>query len=242
VHPVTGRQAIGWRKARRGEFGDQPIWPIAGGAEDDDSTDAGEDDDAEQMLADAVNDQSGDEDEQDDDKPLGPKGEKALQAEKERRRQETMRRRTAESKATDLQAQLDELRKAGAKDGDGEDGEKPDLDAIRKQVEAELKTEAARERVLDKIEVKAAKAFADPADAVAMLMRAHDPSDFLDDGKPDVEAIHEALEELLEKKPYLGAAQGGKQKFQGKADAGAKPAKPARPQSLNEAVKRVLTK
>lgn len=41
-HARTGLLAVGWRKPRRGEDGPQPIWPILGGAEDDDS---GEDDD-----------------------------------------------------------------------------------------------------------------------------------------------------------------------------------------------------
>lgn len=114
-----------------------------------------------------------------------------------------------------------------------------DVEKIRADARAEAEKEALEERVLDKIELKAAKDFADPADAVAMLMRAHKVDDFLDDGKPDVEAIQDALKELLEKKPYLGAAaQGGKNRFQGSAEGGAKPTKPARPKSLNEAVQR----
>ena len=32
IHVLTGVQAIGWRKARRGETGPQPIWPRGGAA------------------------------------------------------------------------------------------------------------------------------------------------------------------------------------------------------------------
>lgn len=35
THPRTGHRAVGWRKPRHGEVGQQPIWPIAGGAPDD---------------------------------------------------------------------------------------------------------------------------------------------------------------------------------------------------------------
>ncbi len=72
-----------------------------------------------------------------------------------------------------------------------------------------------------------------------MLLRDHKVDDFIDDGKVDVDAIQDALTELLEKKPYLGAAaQGGKNRFQGSAEGGAKSHKPQRPQSLAEAVNR----
>lgn len=118
-----------------------------------------------------------------------------------------------------------------------------DVEKIRaealEQAKKEAQLEALKERVHDKIEAKAAKGFADPADAVAMLLRDHKVDDFIDDGKVDVDAIQDALTELLEKKPYLAAAaQGGKQRFQGSAEGGAKPHRPQRPQSLHEAVSR----
>lgn len=43
VHPVFGR-AIGWRTARPGEVGAQPIWTQAGGADDDGGDGTGDDD------------------------------------------------------------------------------------------------------------------------------------------------------------------------------------------------------
>lgn len=108
------------------------------------------------------------------------------------------------------------------------DDDQPDADQIREQARAEARAEALKERLVDKIEAKAARAFADAEDAVAILLRKHDPEDFLDDGKIDVEAIQDALDELLEKKPHL-AVQDGK-RFKGSPDGGAR--KAARPGQL----------
>lgn len=237
VHPFTGLTAIGVLPSGR------PVWPVIGAAPDDGEGGDDQDDDA---GAGGTDDDApgGDDAGDDEDKPLGPAGEKALAAEKERRRTEQARRRAAEKKVADLEAQMAQTRKAvkpSAQDGGGDSGDdKVDPEEIRRQAREEMQAEAARERVLDKIEVKAAKSFADPADAAALLLRDHDIEDFLDGGKPDVEAIQDALGELLKKKPYLGAtAQGGK-RFQGTADGGAKPVTPARPKSLGEAVARAL--
>lgn len=253
IHLVTGVRAIGWRKARRGEAGPQPIWPICGGsgeAEDDtgdgESKDAGDDSDA----ADDQGDDTDTADSEGEDKPLGPAGEKALRAMKERLAaaeemltaagitSKTQARRIARDRAKAKET------KAAPKPVDNDkpvddDADKPDPEKIRAEVRAELEAAALKERVLDKIEVKAAKGFADPTDAVAVLMRDHEIDDFLDGGKLDVEAIQDALDELLKKKPYLAAAaQGGSKRFQGSAEGGAKPQKPARPKSLDEAVQR----
>lgn len=168
----------------------------------------------------------GDDDQQDnDDEPLGPKGEKALAAEKDKRR-------TA-------QAELREWKALGLKPADIKkiiddrkgDDDKPDPEKIRSEAKAEATAELMHSRVLDKIEAKAGKLFADPDDAAALLMKDRDADEFLDDGKIDVEAIQDALKELLEKKPYL-AAQSGK-RFQGGADGGAR--KDSRPAQLTRA-------
>jgi hypothetical protein len=55
---------------------------------------------------------------------------------------------------------------AKAKDAEGE---KPDLDALRKQARDEARAESLRERALDKLEAKAARLFQDPEDARAFL-------------------------------------------------------------------------
>jgi DNA-binding transcriptional MerR regulator len=109
-----------------------------------------------------------------------------------------------------------------------DDADKVDPEAIREQARTEARAEAAKERVVDKIEAKASRKFADAEDAVAILLRTHDTEDFLDDGKVDVEAIQEALDELLEKKPHL-AVQDGK-RFKGDPDGGTR--KAARPGQL----------
>lgn len=175
---------------------------------------------------------------------LGDAGKKALVAMKAQMRDERSKRRDLEAQLAALKAQ----KPAGKPDPKPDEGkaEEPDPEAIRREVEAEvraeLETAQRKERVLDKIEVKAAKSFADPADAPLMLLQEHKHEDFLDDdGKPDLEAIQDALTALLDKKPYLAAAQGGK-RFQGSGDGGAKPPKPARPKSLDEAVKVRLSK
>jgi hypothetical protein len=170
---------------------------------------------------------------------LGDAGKKALDSMKARFRDERTKRRAAEAAL----AEANKAKSGSKPEGDDDKSEAPDSDQIRREVEAELKArleaEQARERVLDKIEVKAAKSFTNPAIAVAMLR--DKVNDFLDDdGKPDLEAIQDALKELLENEPYLAAAQGGK-RFQGTGDGGARPAKPSRPKSLDEAVRTRLS-
>ncbi len=158
----------------------------------------------------------------DPDKQLGPKGEKALAAEKEKRR--TAQAELREWKALGLSAA--DIRKILDDQRGNED--KPDPERLKAEAKAEAQAELMQSRVLDKIEAKAARLFADPDDAAALLLKDHDADEFLDDGKIDVEAIQDALSGLLEKKPYL-AAQGGK-RFQGGADGGAR--KDSRPAQL----------
>lgn len=169
----------------------------------------------------------GDDDQQDnDDEPLGPKGEKALAAEKDKRRaaQAELREwKTLGLSAADIKKILDDRK---------DDGDKPDPERIRLEAKAEAQAELMQSRVLDKIEAKAARLFADPDDAAALLLRDHDADEFLDDGKIDVDAIQDALDGLLSKKPYLAAAQGGK-RFQGSADGGTR--KETRPSQLTRA-------
>lgn len=149
----------------------------------------------------------------DSDRELGPKGERALAAEKDKRRS--------------AQAELREWKALGLKPADIKkilddrkgQGDPPNPEQIRSEAKAEAQAELMQSRVLDKIEAKAARLFADPDDAAALLMRDHDADDFLDDGKIDVDAIQDALDGLLSKKPYLAAAQSGK-RFQGSADGG----------------------
>jgi hypothetical protein len=100
------------------------------------------------------------------------------------------------------------------------DGKKDDQDPalLRKQLQAEARAEVLNERALDKVETKAAKLFADPEDARALLAGRVD--EFVDDGRVDVEAIEDALADLLKKKPHLAATAG--KRFAGSADGGAR--------------------
>ncbi len=251
VHPRTGLSAIGL--LRDGS----PIWPVLGGSEDagggdesdgdapesgseDNGTDEAADDsgDTEESKNDAKNDE--------DDKPLGPAGEKALNAEKAKRRETAKLLRQTRAELAQLKQAVERQSSNGAA-GDGEDDEAPDLDAIRAEAAEEAKAaaraEVLAERVSDRIEVLAAKRFKDSDDALAHLTRNYEPDDFLDGGKVDVEAIKEALDELLEAKPYLAVpAQGEAKRFKGSGDGGAKPTKQPRPGSHHEALSRELNK
>ena len=215
-------QALGWLRSGR------PIWPVRGCAPDDDESDD-DDDSKDNDTDDAGKDDA-------DDKQLGPAGEKALQAEKDKRRnaQAKLREWTALGKTpAEIQALIDGVKKAG------DDGA-PDVEELRKQARAEVQLERQRERVLDKIEARAARGFADPDDAAALLLRGADINDYLDDdGKVDLEAIEEGLKALLDKKPYL-AAQGGK-RFEGGADGGRRKDAPAKATSLQDAVAKRMT-
>lgn len=184
THPRTGMTAIGWR--RNGE----PIWPVMGAAEDDDDQDdqGGQDDDAGAGSDDDADDSG-------DDAKLGDAGKRAIDRMKQQLREEKRRRREAEEKA------------AKASKPKADDGDKPDLEEIRRQAREEAAAEALRDRVMDKIEAKARK-FADSEDAAAILLRSHQVEDFIDSGKVDVAAIAEALDELADAKPHLLARNG----------------------------------
>lgn len=206
-------------------------------ADDDTRADGG--DSAARSGADADED-AGDA-QADDDKPLGPKGEKALQAEKDRRRESDRLRRQAARERDDALAELEKLRKAAEQkpaSGDADTDTGPDLDAIRREAEenakAAIKAEVLKDRVSDKIEVLAAKRAQDPDVVRTLLLAGSEIADFLDGDKIDAEAIKEALDELLEKKPYLAVAAQSAKRFQGSGDGGARKG-PQKPAQLTEA-------
>jgi hypothetical protein len=136
-----------------------------------------------------------------DDKPLGPKGEKALQAEKERRR-------ALAAELRELRAELAKLR-----DGDGDE-------ATRAAREAEKAALAKANAKILRSEVKAAAAgkLADPTDALRLLDL--DSFEVGEDGEIDEDEIADAINNLLKNKPYL-AAQSAK-RFQGTGDGGSR--------------------
>jgi hypothetical protein len=139
--------------------------------------------------------------------------------------------RRSKKRMSDLEAEL-----AAAKTPPAGQDAKPDLDAIREQVRAEVSTEALKDKALDKIEAKAARLFSNPEDARMFL--ASNVEDFIDAGKVDVEAISTALADLLKERPYLGVTQGDAKRFQGTGDAGAK-ASAGKPQLSDADVKKL---
>lgn len=152
----------------------------------------------------------------DDDTPgdgdadqLGDAGKKALDAMKAKWR-----------------AARDELRALKEQQAPGKNDDQ-DPAAIREQARAEARAEALHERVLDRIEAKAARLFADPEDAVALLGRR--AADFIDGDRVDSDEIVEALEDLLKKKPHLAAT--AQRRFTGSADGGAR--KGSKPDQLS---------
>lgn len=217
VHPRTGvpLRAVGF--SRRG-----PIWPIIGGdGSEDDANDQAEDDDA------------GDQTDDDGDKADEETDWKA-KFEAEQRHKRNLERKAKKDAAT-----IERLTGKKPEGGGKKDDEQPDAEKIKAEAKAEAAREVLASRVEDKIEAKA-RAFADPEDAVAVLLRSHDIEDFIDDGKPDADAIADALKELGEKKPHL-LAQGGK-KFEGDADQGTRKETKERPKTLGDAVTQHYTK
>lgn len=169
----------------------------------DDKADVIVDDDA--PADPAVVDDDGEAD--DDDKPLGPKGQKALDAIKAKLKTERERRRAAEAKL-----------------GEGKPAEQDDDQDATRRVE-QAATARANERILkSEIRAVAAGKFSDPKDALRFL----DLGQFEvgPDGDVDEDEIAEAIDDLLKRKPYLAAAQSAPKRFQGGADQGARsPAK-----------------
>lgn len=190
---------------------------------DDDQDDDGDDGDDDK----SDDDQDGDADDKSDD---GGDDDVAAKLEAQKRINRNLERRTRRDQARIKALEAAQAKKTADKDGDDD---KVDVDEIKAAAQAEARAEALHGRVEDKIEAKA-KDFADPEDAVAVLLRKHDINDFIDDGKVDVDAIADALKELGEEKPHL-LAQGDR--FKGDADGGRRKGKTTgRPKTLADAV------
>lgn len=139
---------------------------------------------------------------------LGDAGKKALAAERAKVRAESQRRRKVE-------AELAVLKAAAAEKPAGTD---PAVDpkAIAEAARAEARAELLKDRAEDKIELLAAKTFANPE--IARRLLAHDVASFVADGRVDTDAIKDALTDLLEANPYMAAAP--PKRFNGGADQG----------------------
>jgi hypothetical protein len=123
-------------------------------------------------------------------------------------------RKVAEAKVAALQAKATAPPAA--------DDNAPTPEQIREAARNEARAEVAKDRALDRVEVLAAKAFADPADARMFL--AANVDDFLDNGQPDPDAINHALAELLKARPYL--ASGTPKKWTANGDGGTRGGQP----------------
>lgn len=199
-------------------------WTMMATPEDDGAEDESEDD-------------SEDDTEDDSDDKLAPEDDpNSIEYWKKRSRQNEREARRNGREAQRLRREANTSKTPAAKSEDKSDDGKPDADKIREAAKAEAAREVLNERIEDKIEAKA-RAFADPEDAVAVLLRTYKHDDFLDENnKIDVEAMTDALKELGEKKPHL-LAQGG-QRFQGGADGGPRKKSDQRPKNLGDAIAR----
>jgi hypothetical protein len=203
-HALTGVLAIGWRKARRGEDGPQPIWPILGAAEDDDQDPA--DDNPQDDPAD---DDPADEDPDDDPDPegtddLGDKGKQALDRMKAKLKAERDRRKAVETERDQLKA--------------GKGGDDKDADRIRSEAEQAATAKANARIVRSEVRAAAAGKLADPRDALAFIDLTQFEVD--EDGQVDEDEVEEAITQLLKDKPHLAAATA--KRFQGTGDGGAR--------------------
>lgn len=181
----------------------RPVFPILGASEDDPSNDDTQDGQDEPDGSDAQD---------------APPVDDALAAQKKVNRD-------LERKLREARRELDALR---AKPDSGQ--EPPPVDEIVAQRVSEALAEQqakAAQRVL-RSEVKAAAAgrMADPQDALVHL----DLGEFAvdEDGSVDEQAIADAIDELLSKKPYL-AAQGGSR---GSADGGPREESSSEPKTV----------
>lgn len=117
-------------------------------------------------------------------------------------------------------SELDKLREASQSETEKA------VNAARKEAEESVRAEVRRERVLDRVEVLAAKEFADAEDARLRLEKRAD--EFVGkDGQIDAAAITAALAQLLKDKPHLAAKGDGRPR--GNADQGPRGAAPVDP-------------
>lgn len=139
--------------------------------------------------------------EQSGDEPLGEPGKKALEAERAKRKEFERKAKRAD----DLEAEIQQLREQQMSD------QEKALDKARKEAAKEARAEAMSEanKRLFRAEVKAAAVgkVADPellADPdVALRLLGLDEVPVTEAGDVDAEAISDALDALVESKPYL---------------------------------------
>ncbi|OZF00848.1 hypothetical protein CH300_20125 [Rhodococcus sp. 15-1154-1] len=162
---------------------------------DDDKDDSDDPDDDNDDPDDDKNDPDDPDDDNDDpdDKKLGPKGERALAAIKIKLKNEKIKRRAAEAK----NRQTDDADKT-------------------KAAEREYMVKANQRILRSEVRALAAGKLADPADAIKFLDL--DQFDVGNDGEVDQDDIADAIDDLVEKKPYLAAKRGDPKKRTPRSD------------------------
>jgi len=159
------------------------------GTGDDGDGDDGTDDDGDGTDNGDDDGDDGTDDGDDGADQLGDAGKRALSRMKDKLKAERAKRRAAEQRANQLET-------------DGDD------DAQKRQIEAAALAKANDHIVRAEVRAAAAGKLADPADAIGFL----DLSQFEvgADGDVDQDEIADAIDDLLERKPYLAAQRGDK--------------------------------
>lgn len=177
-------------------FGDAVM--LAGGEDEEDQEDS-EDEDQD----DSENDDSGDSDEDEDDPDgadaLGDKGKNALRVMKDKVK-------ASKKEAREAKAELERLKNSAGKSKEDQEAE-----AERAQRDAAILSKANERIVRSEIKSAAAGKLQNPALAIRLL----DISEFEvdEDGNVDEDEIAEAIDELLEREPYLAVQSGAGPKF-----------------------------
>lgn len=152
-----------------------------------------------------------------DDAPdqLGDAGKKALDAMKAKWQTERDAAKPWKALARELGVKnVDEV-KALIAAGKTATDDAPDPDKMRREAEAQATVKANSRIVRAEVKALAAGKFADPADAALYLNL--DDFEVDDNGDVDTDAIGEALDDLLTRKPHLAASRG---RFPGGGDGG----------------------
>lgn len=162
--------------------------------EDEEDQDESEEEDEDGSDKDESGDSEEDEGDPDGADALGEKGKNALRAMKDRVR-------ASKKEARDAKAELERLKNSAGKSKEDQEAE-----AERAQRDAAIISKANERIVRSEIKSAAAGKLQNPALAIRLL----DISEFEvdEDGNVDEDEIAEAIDELLEREPYL-AVQGG---------------------------------
>lgn len=180
-------------------FGDAVM--LAAGADDDDQDD--QDDSEGEDQDDSEKDDSADSDEDEGDPDgtdaLGDKGTKALRAMKDKVK-------ASRKEAREAKAELERLKNSAGKSQEDQEAE-----AEREKRDAAILNKANERIVRSEVKSAAAGKLQNPALAVRLL----DISEFEvdEDGNVDEDEIAEAIDELLEREPYLAVQGGAASKF-----------------------------